>query len=164
MMIAPVVPYGSCTSMPVAFYVALHSSDQGAHHMLHTPPHPRFIGAPFPGLLVVSTLFCSQTRLVRLHDPPHPPLLFSAPHILLVPAGDSLCIIHRSFQVPRHMPYALPSAGGARREEEMRPVFWQQRPCAYLQRTRAWTSYPAGRCVHIHKAVFVVCQALCAEQ
>merc|ERR1712013_125073 len=38
-----------------------------------------------------------------------------------------------------------PSADPARNEEEVRPIFWTQRPKSYIHRTRHWDEFPNGR-------------------
>lgn len=37
------------------------------------------------------------------------------------------------------------SADVSRSQEEMRPIFWANRPAAYVERTSHWTEFPSGR-------------------
>lgn len=44
----------------------------------------------------------------------------------------------------RKLPWRV-AAQEARATEEMRPIFWANRPAAYVERTAHWTEFPAGR-------------------
>ena len=44
----------------------------------------------------------------------------------------------------RKLPWR-PSAVSSRAHEEMRPIFWANRPAAYVERTAHWTEFPTGR-------------------
>ncbi|KAL6746837.1 methylenetetrahydrofolate reductase-domain-containing protein [Haematococcus lacustris] len=48
-------------------------------------------------------------------------------------------------KVPRPLPWAHIPLGGRRLHEGVRPVFWQNRPKAYLSRTRDWQQLPSAR-------------------
>ncbi|KAG2433005.1 hypothetical protein HXX76_008732 [Chlamydomonas incerta] len=48
-------------------------------------------------------------------------------------------------RVQRPLPWRHVPAGTARAVEQVRPVFWSNRPKAYVKRTQDWDSYPAGR-------------------
>ena len=47
-------------------------------------------------------------------------------------------------QITRPLPWR-PAATSKRQTEQVRPIFWSNRPRAYLKRTSDWDSYPAGR-------------------
>ncbi len=47
-------------------------------------------------------------------------------------------------QIARTLPWR-PAATSKRQTEQVRPIFWSNRPRAYLKRTSDWDSYPAGR-------------------
>ena len=47
-------------------------------------------------------------------------------------------------QITRSLPWR-PAATTKRQTEQVRPIFWSNRPRAYLKRTSDWDSYPAGR-------------------
>ena len=47
-------------------------------------------------------------------------------------------------QIARTLPWR-PAATTKRQTEQVRPIFWSNRPRAYLKRTSDWDSYPAGR-------------------
>ena len=47
-------------------------------------------------------------------------------------------------QMSRTLPWR-PAATTKRQTEQVRPIFWSNRPRAYLKRTSDWDSYPAGR-------------------
>lgn len=44
----------------------------------------------------------------------------------------------------RKLPWR-PSGDAARRAEDVRPIYWANRPASYLQRTAGWEHYPSGR-------------------
>lgn len=44
----------------------------------------------------------------------------------------------------RHLPWR-PATIEKRRSEDVRPIFWANRPCSYLGRTSAWDDFPNGR-------------------
>jgi len=46
--------------------------------------------------------------------------------------------------IKKPLPFRL-SADPARTEEEVRPIFWTQRPKSYIHRTRHWDEFPNGR-------------------
>jgi len=46
--------------------------------------------------------------------------------------------------IKKPLPFRL-SADPARTEEEIRPIFWTQRPKSYIHRTRHWDEFPNGR-------------------
>ncbi|KAG2491425.1 hypothetical protein HYH03_010213 [Edaphochlamys debaryana] len=48
-------------------------------------------------------------------------------------------------KIPRPLPWRHVPAGTSRSVEGVRPVFWSNRPKAYLKRTQDWDSYPSGR-------------------
>ena len=47
-------------------------------------------------------------------------------------------------QIPRSLPWR-PPATTKRSAEQVRPIFWSNRPRAYVTRTADWDSYPSGR-------------------
>ena len=48
-------------------------------------------------------------------------------------------------QVSRTLPWR-PATNVKRTAEAVRPIFWSNRPKAYLNRTADWDSFPSGRC------------------
>lgn len=48
------------------------------------------------------------------------------------------------FRAERQLPWR-PSTHPARREEDVRPIFWSNRPKSYLARTADWDDFPNGR-------------------
>lgn len=55
------------------------------------------------------------------------------------------CLTHVAhMQITRTLPWR-PAATTKRQTEQVRPIFWSNRPRAYLKRTSDWDSYPAGR-------------------
>merc|ERR1719244_1168994 len=46
--------------------------------------------------------------------------------------------------IKKPLPFRL-SADPARTEEEIRPIYWTQRPKSYIHRTRHWDEFPNGR-------------------
>jgi len=46
--------------------------------------------------------------------------------------------------IKKPLPFRL-SADPARTDEEVRPIFWTQRPKSYIHRTRHWDEFPNGR-------------------
>ncbi|KAK9819788.1 hypothetical protein WJX72_002386 [[Myrmecia] bisecta] len=56
---------------------------------------------------------------------------------------ERLGLIGKS-KVPRTLPWRKP-AGNRRSEENVRPIFWSNRPKSYLHRTTDWDNYPSGR-------------------
>ena len=60
-----------------------------------------------------------------------------------------LAIVDRLDLVPRaeairSLPWR-PATTDKRRSEDVRPIFWANRPCSYLGRTSGWDDYPNGR-------------------
>ncbi len=47
-------------------------------------------------------------------------------------------------QISRPLPWR-PAATSKRSTEQVRPIFWSNRPRAYIKRTADWDSYPSGR-------------------
>lgn len=47
-------------------------------------------------------------------------------------------------QITRPLPWR-PAATSKRSTEQVRPIFWSNRPRAYIKRTADWDSYPSGR-------------------
>lgn len=56
---------------------------------------------------------------------------------------DKLDLVPRSEAI-RALPWR-PATTEKRRGEEVRPIFWANRPCSYLGRTATWDDYPNGR-------------------
>jgi len=56
---------------------------------------------------------------------------------------DQLDLVPRTEAI-RSLPWR-PSTKDTRRSEDVRPIFWANRPCAYLGRTSAWDDFPNGR-------------------
>ncbi|CAL5228752.1 g11938 [Coccomyxa viridis] len=56
---------------------------------------------------------------------------------------EQLGLINKK-QIARTLPWR-PAATSKRQTEQVRPIFWSNRPRAYLKRTSDWDSYPAGR-------------------
>ncbi|KYQ90902.1 methylenetetrahydrofolate reductase [Tieghemostelium lacteum] len=50
----------------------------------------------------------------------------------------------RPDQLSPYLPWAQ-SAAGKRLKEEVRPIFWQNRPRSYIARTGSWDEFPNGR-------------------
>jgi methylenetetrahydrofolate reductase (NADPH) len=46
----------------------------------------------------------------------------------------------------RRLPWR-PSADEARAFEDVRPIFWANRPASYVERTSSWETFPSGACV-----------------
>lgn len=46
--------------------------------------------------------------------------------------------------IHRTLPWK-PTANAKRRKEDVRPVFWKNRPCSYVSRTAVWDEFPNGR-------------------
>ena len=47
-------------------------------------------------------------------------------------------------QVPRSLPWRRPTTD-KRSAEEVRPIFWSNRPKSYITRTSDWDEFPSGR-------------------
>jgi len=47
-------------------------------------------------------------------------------------------------QITRPLPWR-PGATAKRSSEQVRPIFWSNRPRAYIKRTADWESFPSGR-------------------
>ena len=60
------------------------------------------------------------------------------------PYRTSLRTLCAVVQIMRSLPWR-PAATSKRQTEQVRPIFWSNRPRAYLKRTSDWDSYPAGR-------------------
>ncbi|CAL8464700.1 g4235 [Coccomyxa elongata] len=56
---------------------------------------------------------------------------------------ENLGLINKS-QITRPLPWR-PAATSKRSTEQVRPIFWSNRPRAYIKRTADWDSYPSGR-------------------
>lgn len=56
---------------------------------------------------------------------------------------DKLNLIPQTESI-RSLPWR-PATVDKRRKEEVRPIFWANRPKSYLDRTRSWDDYPNGR-------------------
>lgn len=56
---------------------------------------------------------------------------------------DALDLVPRTEAI-RALPWR-PATTDKRRSEDVRPIFWANRPCSYLGRTAGWDDYPNGR-------------------
>jgi len=48
-------------------------------------------------------------------------------------------------QNSRKLPWRLSAATGRKDKEEVRPIFWSNRPSSYMSRTSSWDDFPNGR-------------------
>ncbi|GBF91075.1 5,10-methylenetetrahydrofolate reductase [Raphidocelis subcapitata] len=56
--------------------------------------------------------------------------------------------------VPRSLPWRHVPGGGQRAEERVRPIFWSNRPKAYITRTANWDAFPNGRWGNARSAAY----------
>ncbi len=65
-----------------------------------------------------------------------------------------------STNVPRPLPWRHIPVSQARSSESVRPIYWSNRPKAYIKRTADWDAFPSGRWAAAGGEQQLVCRGL----